>query len=308
MKLIGSSSPHIRDGVSTRRLMLCVILALLPSCAVGVIRGGWHALAIVGVAVAAAVAAEAGFCALRRQPIPVGDWSAVVTGLLVGMNMPPTVPLYIPAAGSLFAVIIVKQLFGGLGGNFVNPALTARAFLMAAWSVPMTFFGTDAVSSATLLPQLTAGTPANISLLDAFIGRMDGCIGETCTLALLLGGLFLIAIRVIDWRIPVCFLGSTAIFSLLVSGNATFTLYQMMAGGLMLGAFFMATDYVTSPVTAWGRVLYGIGCGVITCVIRFYGAYPEGTTYAILLMNVATPLIEKITAPRVFGRKRGRHA
>ncbi|HHY37567.1 MAG TPA: RnfABCDGE type electron transport complex subunit D, partial [Clostridia bacterium] len=248
-------------------------------------------------------------------PVTVGDWSAAVTGLLLAFNIPVTAPLWLPVVGSAFAIIIVKQLFGGLGQNFVNPALAARAMLMAAWPAHMTSWVTpfDAVSTATplatLVPKAGEATAALPSYWNMFVGNIPGCLGETSALAILAGGAYLLLRGVIDWRIPVGFIGTVAVLTWIIGPKGIFTgdpLAHILAGGLMLGAFFMATDYVTSPVTRKGRLIMGIGCGIITVLIRIYGSYPEGVSYSILIMNIATPLIDKFVQPRVFGVARAR--
>ncbi len=321
--LIGASSPHLRDSLTVNKIMLAVIIALLPACAVGIAVFGWYAALILAVSVASAVLTEAICQKIMKRPVTISDLSAAVTGLLIGMNMPPTVPVYVPVVGSVFAIVIVKQLFGGIGCNFVNPALAARAFLVSAWgskmigavwSFPQTLNGADAVSSATLLADLKSGTGELPSLLDAAVGTIGGCIGEVSAIALLIGGLFLIITKIIDWRIPVCYIGTVALFVLIAGSpgrnisQLEYVMYHLCGGGLMLGAFFMATDYVTSPVTKRGRVIFAVGCGILTSVIRLYGGYPEGVSYSILLMNLAVPLIERFTAGRIFGKRRVKHA
>lgn len=336
-KLIVSSSPHISTAESTRVIMLDVIIALLPALVAGSFFFGYRAAVVVLTAVVSCVAAEYLYQlfyqgvqikkkrdtslsdGLRRAAgkTDVGDLSALVTGVLLGMNLPVGIPLWMVVIGSVFAIVIVKQLFGGLGQNFVNPALAARAFMLASWPVAMTSFaapvmgftkyaGVDAMSSATPLTLLKEADAAGWmpGLYDAFIGRIGGCIGETCTLLLLVGGGYLLIRRVIDWRIPVCYLGSFALMVYLFGKtpyDLEFVAYNLCTGGIMLGAFFMATDYVTTPTTPWGHVIFGIGCGVLTFVIRRFGGYPEGTSYAILLMNVVSPLIDRYIHPRKFG-------
>lgn len=316
--LIGAPSPHIRDGITTQKIMLAVILALVPSCIAGVVIFGWYALAVLAVSVATAVVCEALMCRILKRKNSVGDLSAALTGLLVGMNMPPHIPLYVPAVAAAFAIIIVKQFFGGLGKNFVNPALTGRAFVMAAWTammstytIPTSISGVDATSSATTLSALKMGATEFPSLLDSFVGTIGGCIGEVSAAALLLGGVVLIALRIIDWKIPAFYIGTVAVF-MGIFGFATgvenvpyFVALHLLSGSLFLGAFFMATDYVTSPVKGAGKIIFAVGCGIITCVIRLWGAYPEGVSYSILIMNLAVPLIDKATVGRIFGKKRG---
>ena len=296
-----SLSPHVRDSASTRRIMLQVCLALLPALAFGVWAFGLYALLVVALSVASAVGTEALVQRCLKRPITISDGSAAVTGLLLGLTLPPEAPWYVPVFGAVFAIFIAKQVFGGLGDNFVNPALAGRAFLLACWPVEMTSypnpFAVDALTSAT--PLADAGFAQSAAALqNAYLGLEPGTIGETCKLALLLGAAYLLLRRVIDWRIPVAYLGSLALLSWAFGENG---LLAIGLGGAILGAFFMATDYVTSPITPWGKLVYGVGCGLITFAIRTWGAYPEGVTYAILLMNVAAPLIDRGFRPRKYG-------
>lgn len=296
-----SLSPHVRDSASTRRIMLQVCLALLPALAFGVWAFGLYALLVVALSVASAVGTEALVQRCLKRPITISDGSAAVTGLLLGLTLPPEAPWYVPVFGAVFAIFIAKQVFGGLGDNFVNPALAGRAFLLACWPVEMTSypnpFAVDALTSAT--PLADAGFAQSAAALqNAYLGLVPGTIGETCKLALLLGAAYLLLRRVIDWRIPVAYLGSLALLSWAFGENG---LLAIGLGGAILGAFFMATDYVTSPITPWGKLVYGLGCGLITFAIRTWGAYPEGVTYAILLMNVAAPLIDRGFRPRKYG-------
>lgn len=296
-----SLSPHVRDSASTRRIMLQVCLALLPALAFGVWAFGLYALLVVALSVASAVGTEALVQRCLKRPITTSDGSAAVTGLLLGLTLPPEAPWYVPVFGAVFAIFIAKQVFGGLGDNFVNPALAGRAFLLACWPVEMTSypnpFAVDALTSAT--PLADAGFAQSAAALqNAYLGFVPGTIGETCKLALLLGAAYLLLRRVIDWRIPVAYLGSLALLSWAFGENG---LLSIGLGGVILGAFFMATDYVTSPITPWGKLVYGVGCGLITFAIRTWGAYPEGVTYAILLMNVAAPLIDRGFRPRKYG-------
>lgn len=296
-----SLSPHVRDSASTRRIMLQVCLALLPALAFGVWAFGLYALLVVALSVASAVGTEALVQRCLKRPITISDGSAAVTGLLLGLTLPPEAPWYVPVFGAVFAIFIAKQVFGGLGDNFVNPALAGRAFLLACWPVEMTSypnpFAVDALTSAT--PLADAGFAQSAAALqNAYLGFVPGTIGETCKLALLLGAAYLLLRRVIDWRIPVAYLGSLALLSWAFGENG---LLSIGLGGAILGAFFMATDYVTSPITPWGKLVYGVGCGLITFAIRTWGAYPEGVTYAILLMNVAAPLIDRGFRPRKYG-------
>lgn len=298
-----SLSPHARDGCTTRRIMLDVCIALVPAVVFAVYWFGAQVLIPILLSMASAIGAEALMQKLLKRKITVDDGSAAVTGLLLALTLPPSVPWYVPIVGAAFAIVIAKQVFGGLGDNFVNPALAGRAFLLASFPVAMTTFPAlpDAVSSATPLSSEFAGT---VNYMDAFLGRIGGSIGEVSKVALLLGAAYLLIRRVIDWRVPVFYLGTLALLNL-VFGRPV--LDSVLLGGTLLGAFFMATDYVTSPVPPWGKVLYGVGIGVINFAIREYGAYPEGVTYAILLMNIATPLIERATRPKTYGEVK-RHA
>ncbi|MBM7560769.1 RnfABCDGE type electron transport complex subunit D [Fusibacter tunisiensis] len=305
-RLIVSSSPHIRSSETTQNIMRDVTIALLPAAAFGVYNFGINAFIILAVSVLTAIIAEAISQKIRKVPITINDFSAVVTGLLLGMNLPSSVPIWIPIIGSAFAIIIVKQAFGGLGHNFMNPALAARALLVASWPVEMTTWptaGVDTTTSATILGIMKEGQVTELpSIMDALIGTVGGSIGETSALLLIIGGLYLIFRGVISYRIPVFYLGTFATLTLVITGfNVQETLLHVLAGGLMLGAFFMATDYASSPITARGQIIYAVGIGVITVVIRFYGGYPEGVSYSILLMNVVAPIIDKYTKPRVFG-------
>lgn len=302
-QLTVSLSPHVRSGATTRRIMLDVCLALLPAVIFAVYWFGFGVLLTVLLSVASAILSEFLMEKALRRPVTIDDGSAAVTGLLLALTLPAGTPWYVPVLGSVFAICIAKQVFGGLGDNFVNPALAGRAFLLASFPAAMTTYPlvADAVTSATPLSSEFAGS---VDYLQAFIGRIGGCIGEVSTLALLIGAAYLFIRRVIDWRIPLSYLGTMALLTVIGGGNV---LDSVLLGGTVLGAFFMATDYVTSPVTSWGRVIYGVGIGIINYTIRRWGAYPEGTTYAILLMNIAAPLIERFTRPRKYGEVK-RHA
>lgn len=294
-----SSSPHIRSQETTRRIMLDVVIALLPASIVGVYYFGLNAAIVLALAVIAAVLSEAVFQKARKQEVTISDFSAVVTGLLVGMNIPATAPWYLPVFGSVFAVIIAKQLFGGLGFNWVNPALAARAVLLISWPTHMTNYVapfSDATSAAT---PLTSGQfPA---LMDMFLGNMPGTIGEVSAAALLLGGIYLVIRGVIKVHIPLVYMAMTAVFLMLFGVPVDELLPQILAGGLFLGAIFMATDYASSPLTTKGQIIFAVGAAFMTALIRQKGGMPEGVSYAILLMNVATPMIDKYTKPKVFG-------
>jgi len=303
-----TSSPHIRSGETTQRIMLDVIIALLPALAAGIYYFGMRSLLVTLVSVVFAVVTEFVMQKLLKRPVTINDLSAVVTGILLAFNVPSTAPLWMVAIGAIFAIAVAKHCFGGLGHNFINPALAARAMLLASWPVRMTSSafvspGVDAVSTATPLEALSLGTMENLpSLMDLFIGNVAGCIGETSALALLIGGLYLIYRGVISFTIPVTYIGTVAILSFIFGGFSPYiAVYHVLAGGLFLGAIFMATDYSSSPMTPKGQIIMGLGAGILTTLIRFYGAYPEGVSYSILLMNVATPLIDRFTMPRKFG-------
>ncbi|MBQ5390482.1 MAG: RnfABCDGE type electron transport complex subunit D [Clostridia bacterium] len=302
-KLHVSASPHIHTSRTTQSIMLDVILALLPATIAGVILFGLPALWVIVCCVLSAVLAEFVFNLIVKKAQTVGDLSAVVTGLLLALNLSANVPLWQAAVGSVFAIVVVKCLFGGLGHNLVNPAITARVFMLVAFSsMAQAAFPTsvDTVSGATPLVELAAGNAP--SLMDLFLGKTGGAIGETCTLALLLGGVYLLARRVIQWHLPVAFIGTVFLFTLaLVGFDFTAALAWTLSGGLFIGAIFMATDYVTSPATPLGMFVFGVLSGVLTVVIRFYGNYPEGVSFAILFMNILTPFIDKWTARKPFG-------
>ena len=303
-KLITSASPHIHSGASTRRIMLDVIIALLPAAIASAVIFGMRANVILLVCIVSAVLAEFLFNLITRHEQTVGDLSAVVTGLLLGLNLSTNVPIWQCVIGSVFAVVVVKGLFGGLGRNFANPAITARVFMLIAFSsvaggaMPAVV---ELEASATPLEQLANGASQLPSLLDMFLGVYGGAIGETCTLALLLGFVYLLVRKVIRWHIPVVFIGTVFVCSLIASGDFVAALYQILGGGLFLGAIFMATDYVTSPLTRHGQIIYGIGCGVLTILIRYFGGYSEGVSYAILVMNTCVVLLDRMGRPTRFG-------
>ena len=311
MKLTVASSPHIRGNFRTNRIMLDVVLALLPALGVGIWMLDLRALMVTLICVAGAVAAEYLYSLITRTRNTTLDCSAIVTGLLLAMTLPHTVPYWQAALGSVFAIIIVKSLCGGLGQNIFNPALTARAFLMFIYPVGLTRYAPleiDAVSSATALHHMAMKSLPEESLLDLFLGRCAGSIGELSALALLIGGVYLVVRKVISVRIPLAYLGTVAIISFIfpkAGSNVDWMLYSLLSGGVMLGAIFMATDYATSPATAWGQIIFGIGCGALTVVFRYFGLFPEGVTYAILLMNALVWVIDRYTAPRRFGVKKG---
>lgn len=313
-QLIVTESPHTRSKCSTPEIMLDVVIALLPALIAGVIVFGYRAAVLAVVCVAACVFFEWGWCKMLKKPSSIGDFSAVVTGLLLALNLPVVLPYWMAIIGSLFAIIIVKQFFGGLGHNFMNPALAARAFLLTSWAKPMTtwvepfaklnFLGNaDAVTSATPLAALKEG--GNVpSYLDLFLGNVGGCIGEVSALAILIGAGYLLWRHVIKIKVPLIYILTVAVLTFIFGGDGFFTgdaLYHVLSGGLLLGAFFMATDYVTTPYTPNGQIVFAVGCGILTTVIRLWGGYPEGVSYSILLMNVASPLIDKLTVPKRFG-------
>ncbi len=306
--LIASSSPHIRSDETISKIMRDVVIALLPATAMGIYFFGFNAVKIILISIITAMITEAAIQKIRKQPVTVNDWSAVVTGLLLAFNIPASAPWWIPVIGSIFAIAVVKQAFGGLGHNFMNPALAARAMLLASWPVQMTSWvtpGPDAVSTATPLALVSGAEGVSQSLpsfTNLLIGNVGGCIGETSALALIIGGVYLVYRGVISIRIPAIYIGTVAVLTFLLGGfSVSFMIYQVLAGGLMIGAIYMATDYASSPVTPKGQIIFALGCGIITSIIRLYGGYPEGVSYSILLMNVASPLIEKYTSPRVFG-------
>ena len=300
-----SSSPHVRDKSSTTKIMLDVCLALLPAYAFGIYNFGVRALAVLAVAVVTCVLSELIYEYFMHKPITIGDLSAVVTGLLIGMNMPHTILLWMVVLGSAFAIIIVKQLFGGLGQNFMNPALAARCFLLISFAGKMTTFTYDGITGATPLAILKEG--GNVDILKMFLGTTSGVIGETSTVALLIGGAYLLIKKVIAPTIPFVYIAVFSVFVLIFGGQGfdmSFLAAHLCGGGLMLGAFFMATDYVTSPVNTLGKVVYAFILGLLTAIFRVFGNSAEGVSYAIIFTNLLVPIIEKITKPRAFGVKK----
>ncbi len=296
--LLVSPGPHVRSKTSTRRIMLDVIIALMPALVASVLIFGLRALAVVAFCVAVCVASEFLFQKLCKKELAVADLSAVVTGLLLGMNLPLTIPLWQAAIGSVVAIVVIKQLFGGIGKNFANPAIAARIVMFLSFSEAMAAYVTpDGVSGATPLAAEAAGT-GTPSLPDLFLGRHGGSLGETCVLALLAGFVYLLCRRVITWHTPVIFVGTVFVLSWVFGADP---LVQILSGGLMLGAIFMATDYATTPPTKWGKVIFGFGCGLITVLIRQFGNYPEGVSFAILFMNLLTPYITAWTRKKPFG-------
>ena len=309
MNLTVASSPHIRGNFSTRRIMLDVVIALLPGLCVGAVVLGWRSLVVALISMAAAVVAEWLYAVVTKRRNTVIDGSAMVTGLLLAMTLPHTVPYWMAAVGSAFAIIFVKMLCGGLGQNIFNPALTARALLMLIYPVGLTrYVGVDGVSAATPLHHMVMPALPEQSLLDMFLGNCPGSIGEISALALLLGGAYLVYRKVISVRIPLAYIGTVALMTLVFYRTEEpfrWMGYQVLSGGLLLGAIFMATDYATSPATPVGQLVYGVGCGALTVYFRYFGLFPEGVTYAILIMNALVWLIDRNTAPRRFGVKKG---
>ena len=312
MKLTVASSPHIRGNFRTNRIMADVMLALTPALAVGVVRFGLDALILTLVCMASAVAAEWLFSALTRTRNTTVDGSALVTGMLLAMTLPHTCPIWLGAAGSVFAIVFVKCLCGGLGQNIFNPALAARAAMMVVYPVGLTrYMGVDGVTAATPLHHMVMPALPEESVLDMFLGICPGSIGEISALALLVGGVYLLWRKVISARIPVSYLGTVALLTLVFSKTdapVLWMLYSLCSGGVMLGAIFMATDYATSPATPMGQIVYGIGCGALTVFFRYFGLFPEGVTYAILLMNAFVWFIDRLTPIRRFGTVKGGEA
>lgn len=293
-KLISSVSPHFHTPRTTTAIMLDVIIALMPAAIASVIIFGWRSLLVIGVCVLTCVLSEFLFEKLCKRENTISDLSAVVTGLLLAFNLPVSIPIWQAVIGSVAAIIVVKQLFGGIGQNFANPAITARIIMLVAFAGPMTNWTIpvgmpDTATTAT--PLMTKGEIIP-SYQDLFLGYHPGSLGETCAAALALGGIYLLIRRVISWHTPVAFIGTVAVMSLLCGKDV---LVQLLSGGLMLGAIFMATDYSTTPSTKWGKIIFGVGCGLITILIRFWGNYPEGVSYSILIMNILTPFISKLT-------------
>ena len=302
-----SVSPHFFGKRTTQNIMLDVIIALIPALIASVIIFGWRSLLITGVCTACCILSEYVFRKISKKDNTISDLSAVVTGLLLAFNLPVTIPIWQAIIGSVTAIIVVKQLFGGIGQNFANPAVTARIIMLIAFSGNMTNWtfpqnSVDALSGATPLAAASQGLSSNVNYMTLFLGNHGGCLGETCALAIILGGIYLLIRKVITWHIPVAFIATVAAMSFLCGKD---TLYQILSGGLLLAAFFMATDYSTSPSTPWGKIIFGIGCGLITILIRFWGSLPEGVSYSILLMNILTPYISKLTRQKPLGAAGG---
>ena len=297
-----SSAPHVRAKDTTSRIMLYVIIAMLPAALFGIYNFGLRALLLILVTVASCVASEWIFNKIVHKKQTIGDLSAVVTGMILALNLPVNLPIWEAIVGGVFAIVIVKMLFGGLGQNFMNPALAARCFLLIAFAKDLTNFVTDTYTGATPLAAMRNGEEVNT--MDMLIGRTAGTIGETSVIALIIGAIFMILMGVIDLRIPASYIVTFAVFMMLFGGHgvdANYITAQLCAGGLMFGAFFMATDYVTSPITPRGQILFGICCGIFTGIFRCFGANAEGVSFAIILSNILVPLLEKITIPKAFG-------
>ena len=302
-----SSSPHVRHKDSTSHIMILVIVALIPSCLFGLYNFGYKAVILMAATVGTAVLSEFVFNLLVHKKQTINDFSAVVTGLLLAMNLPVELPVWEAMIGAVFAIIVVKCLFGGLGQNFMNPALGGRCFLLIAFAADMTNFTCDAYSGATPLALIRENNgliPDNLRVMDMLLGNTAGTIGETSAIAILIGALVLVIFGVIDLKIPFTYIGTFSIFMLIFSpnpGNFNYLVAQLCGGGLMLGAFFMATDYVTSPITPVGKIVFGICCGLLTGIFRCFGANAEGVSFAIILSNLLVPIIEKLTIPKAFG-------
>ena len=317
LKLIASSSPHIRSNENTRSIMLDVIIAMLPALVWAIYNFGFKALISVAVSVVACLFWEWLYRKLLKKPQSIGDLSAVVTGMLLAFVCPPELPWWALIIGAFFSIVVVKQLYGGIGCNFLNPALAGRAFLLASYATWMTTWAIpqirpDVTSAATPMAIMKEGTEeafttlmSNYSIGDMFLGKVGGSLGEVSALCLLVGGVYLLIRKVISWQIPVAYIGTVAILTLIAApagiDNVQYMLYNVFGGGLMLGAIFMATDYATSPVTKPGQLIFGLGCGLLTCFIRRFGSYPEGVCYSILIMNCTTWLLDKYIRPVIYG-------
>ena len=304
-KLVVSSSPHIRTQITTDKIMRDVIVALVPASIAAIVFFGWTALLNIVICVGTCVLSEYVFNRIIKKEQTIGDLSAVVTGLLLALNLSTKASVWHCIVGSVFAIVVVKCLFGGIGCNFANPAISARILLMLSFASVgggvATNFQDELVAGATPLEIINNGAEGTLpSLLDMFLGNRGGAIGETCAIALLLGGAYLIARKVINWHTPVIFIGTVFVISLIAKGSFELALYEVLGGGLLLGAIFMATDYSTTPINKYGKMVFALGCGLITCLIRFLGAYSEGVSFAILLMNILSPYIEKLCATKPF--------
>ena len=306
--LIVSSSPHIHTKTTTQQIMGDVLIALLPASVAAVVLFGLKALLILAVCVGTCVISEFLFNLIAKKKQTVSDLSACVTGTILALSLPATAEIWHCIIGSVFAIVVVKCLFGGIGCNFANPAVTARVFLLVSFAsigggVVTNFQDVDLVASATPLEAIKTGATENLpSLLDMFLGNRGGAIGETCAIALLFGGAYLVARKVISWHTPVVFIATVFVLSLIVKQDLTLALYEVLGGGLLIGAIFMATDYSTTPINKMGKIVFAFGCGLITCLIRFWGSYPEGVSFAILFMNILSPYVEKWCTPKPFGK------
>ena len=313
-KLVVSASPHDRTHKTVRSIMLDVIIAMVPALIASVIFFGPRALLVECVSVGTCVIAEFVSRVVMKRNQTIGDLSAVITGLLLAFNLPVNIPLWMVMIGAVVAIVVVKQFFGGIGQNFVNPAIAGRIVLLASfpvamstWTAPLTWSGNlDGLTSASPLADIhtmvSAGTTPDASLVEMLIGWRAGCLGETCAIAIILGGIYLVARKVISPTIPLVYIGTVAVIMLIAGkGNLEFVAYELLGGGLMLGAVFMATDYTTSPITFKGKLIFAVGCGAITAIIRLFGNLPEGVSYSIIIMNILVPLIENITLPKPFG-------
>ncbi|MDO5291245.1 MAG: RnfABCDGE type electron transport complex subunit D [bacterium] len=312
-----SSSPHVRSQSSTTTIMADVVIALIPATAWGVYRNGWHAFWLVMACILTSVATEYVYQKLMKKPVTIHDLSAMVTGILLALNLPQTFPIWMAVVGSVFAVLVVKQVFGGIGQNFMNPALAARCFLLISFGSQMTNYAVDTISGATPLALIKNGAADasvqtilagdKLTLTDLFVGNIDGCIGEVSTLMILIGAAYLLIRKVISWRTPVMYLLTFTVFMGLFAGRGfdmTYLAAELCTGGIMLGAFFMATDYTTSPITPNGKLVYGIVLGLVTGIFRIWSGSAEGVSYAIIFCNLLVPLIEKVTVPTAFGKGR----
>jgi len=300
-KLIVSSSPHLNSPVKTKTLMIDVIIALIPAFIASIVLFGIRSIIVVCATVAACVLSEFISRKVMKRPNTIADCSAIVTGLLLAFNLPVGIPIWMAVLGGVIAIVVVKQMFGGIGNNFVNPALAARIILMTSFPTAMTTWVApfDGTSTATPLAMIAGGQTDSLpSYLDMFLGKSGGCLGETCALALLLGGIYLVVRKVISPIIPLVYIAVVFVFSALLGQDPVM---QILSGGLFLGAIFMATDYVTSPLTNKGKLIYAIGCGILTVLIRSFGSLPEGVSFSIIIMNILVPHIEKLTTPKPFG-------
>ncbi len=313
-KLVVSSSPHVRSSAKTNRIMLDVVIALMPAAIMGTVIFGLRALLVLATCVASSIGAEMLFNLIVKKPQTVGDFSAVVTGLILGLNLHANAPIWQCVIGSVFAIVVVKCLFGGLGCNFANPAATARIFMLICFTGTLAG-GVDPYDWSTLgtsIELTSSATPLELiekggelpTILNMLLGYRGGAIGETCIVALIVGFLYLVIRRVIKFETPLIFVGTVFVLSLIVDNSFTVALYQILSGGLVFAAVFMATDYVTTPITRSGRMIFAVGCGLITFLIRYFGSYPEGVSFSILIMNILSPYIEKWTAPRALGGKK----